>query len=406
MASRQTSPPHSTAHAVAEPNALDLRALIDAKRIVVCCGSGGVGKTTTAAALGYLAAARGRKALVMTIDPAKRLAQALGLDALGHEPQRIALPDARGELSAMMLDTKRTFDALIERYAPNTSARETIFSNRYYQHLSNSLAGSREFMAMEKVYEMLQTARYDVLIVDTPPAQHALDFLEAPARLFDLFEGSFVNLLLQPYRVAGRFGFDLFRRSSDRLLKVFEKLTGYDVLADLSDFFLAFAGMSAGFKERSQRVLATLRRPETSFLLVCAPEPSSLTQADRFFARLKAESMPIGGVIVNRVHMADALDEGSSYALTADDIARVQSVADARLDGAELVNRLMRAYREQLTLAALDRAGLDAADWAQAGLPIHQVPHFDRDLHSLVDVAAFAASLQTKVQSSTATAAT
>ncbi len=155
----------------------------------------------------------------------------------------------------MMLDSKRTFDALIERYAPSASARETIFANRYYHHLSNSLAGSREFMAMEKVYEMVQASTYDLLIVDTPPAQHALDFLEAPERLFDLFEGSFVNLLLQPYRVAGRIGFDIFRRSSDRALKVLERLTGYDVLADLSDFFLAFAGMSAGFKERSQRVL-------------------------------------------------------------------------------------------------------------------------------------------------------
>jgi anion-transporting ArsA/GET3 family ATPase len=397
---------HSMGRGVADANTLDLRALVDGRRIVVCCGSGGVGKTTTAAALGYLAASRGRKALVMTIDPAKRLAQALGLDALGDEPQRIATPSVSGELSAMMLDTKRTFDALIERYAPTGAARETIFANSYYQHLSNSLAGSREFMAMEKVYEMLQTARYDVLIVDTPPAQHALDFLEAPARLFDLFEGTFVNLLLQPYRVAGRFGFDLFRRSSDRLLKVFEKLTGYDVLADLSDFFLAFAGMSAGFKERSQRVLATLRRPETSFLLICAPEPASLQQVDRFFARLKSESMPIGGVIVNRVHAAEAIFDGSSYALTDDDMARVAPSIDTRVDGVDLANRLMAAYRDQLTLAALDLAALDATDWLRTGVPIHRVPHFDRDLHSLPDVAAFAAALQGGGQSSTATAAT
>ncbi len=147
------------------------------------------------------------------------------------------MSDAAGELHAMMLDTKRTFDALIEQYAPSSAARETIFANRYYQHLSNSLAGSREFMAMEKVYELAQGTTYDLLIVDTPPAQHALDFLEAPERLFDLFEGSFVNLLLQPYRVAGRIGFDLFRRSSDRLLKVFERLTGYDVLARSVRFF-------------------------------------------------------------------------------------------------------------------------------------------------------------------------
>ena len=264
----------------------------------------------------------------MTIDPARRLAQALGLDALGHAPQRIHVESITGELHAMMLDTKRTFDSLIEQYAPSDAARETIFANSYYQHLSNSLAGSREFMAMEKVYEMAEAATYDLLIVDTPPAQHALDFLEAPERLFDLFEGSFVNLLLQPYRVAGRIGFDLFRRSSDRLLKVFERITGYDVLADLSDFFLAFAGMSAGFKERSQRVLTMLRQANTSFLLICAPEPASLSQVDRFFARLSADGMPIGGVIINRVHQADAIADETSYSLTETDVVAIGAAPD------------------------------------------------------------------------------
>ena len=391
---------------MADATALDVAALIERKRIVVCCGGGGVGKTTTAAALGYLAARRGRKVLVMTIDPARRLAQALGLRELGHEPQRIEISSATGELHAMMLDTKRTFDALIEQYAPSSAARETIFANRYYQHLSNSLAGSREFMAMEKVYEFAQSSTYDLLVVDTPPAQHALDFLEAPERLFDLFEGSFVNLLLQPYRVAGRIGFDLFRRSSDRLLKVFERLTGYDVLADLSDFFLAFAGMSAGFKERSQRVLTMLRQPETSFLLICAPEPASLSQVDRFFDRLSKDAMPIGGVIINRVHQADAIFDDSSYNLTQHDVALIAAAPDRRIGGADLTHRLLAAYRDQLTLAALDRAAIDATDWARAKVPLHRVPHFDRDLHSLADVAAFSACLQTERQSSTATAPT
>jgi anion-transporting ArsA/GET3 family ATPase len=390
---------------VVDATDLDVAALIDRKRIIVCCGGGGVGKTTTAAALGYLAAKRGRKVLVMTIDPARRLAQALGLNELGHDPQRIDMAATTGELHAMMLDTKRTFDALIEQYAPSSAARETIYANRYYQHLSNSLAGSREFMAMEKVYEFARGATYDLLIVDTPPAQHALDFLEAPERLFDLFEGSFVNLLLQPYRVAGRMGFDLFRRSSDRLLKVFERLTGYDVLADLSDFFLAFAGMSAGFKERSQRVLSMLRQPETTFLLVCAPEPSSLSQVDRFFARLSEDAMPIGGVIINRVHQADSIFDESSYSLTEHDVALIASASNRTLRGANLTQRLLAAYRDQLTLAALDRAAIDATDWARAKVPLHRVPHFDRDLHSLADVAAFSACLQTD-QSRTATAAT
>jgi len=390
---------------VSDATTLDVTALLGRTRIIICCGGGGVGKTTTAASLGYLAAKRGRKVLVMTIDPARRLAQALGLTELGHEPQRIEISTTTGELHAMMLDTKRTFDALIEQYAPSKAARETIFANRYYQHLSNSLAGSREFMAMEKVYEFAQGTAFDLLIVDTPPAQHALDFLEAPGRLFDLFEGSFVNLLLQPYRVASRFSFDLFRRSSDRLLKVFERLTGYDVLADLSDFFLAFAGMSAGFKERSQRVLSMLRQSDTSFLLICAPEPASLSQVDRFFVRLSKDAMPIGGVIINRVHQADAIFDESSYTLTPNDVALVASASDRLMNGENLMHRLLAAYRDQLTLAALDRAAIDATDWARAKVAMHRVPHFDRDLHSLADVAAFAACLEAD-QSTTATAPT
>ena len=390
---------------MSDATTLDVTALLERTRIIVCCGGGGVGKTTTAASLGYLAAKRGRKVLVMTIDPARRLAQALGLTELGHEPQRIEISTTTGELHAMMLDTKRTFDALIEQYAPSKAARETIFANRYYQHLSNSLAGSREFMAMEKVYEFAQGTAFDLLIVDTPPAQHALDFLEAPARLFDLFEGSFVNLLLQPYRVASRFSFDLFRRSSDRLLKVFERLTGYDVLADLSDFFLAFAGMSAGFKERSQRVLSMLRQSDTSFLLICAPEPASLSQVDRFFGRLSKDAMPIGGVIINRVHQADAIFDESSYTLTPNDVALVASASDRLMNGENLMHRLLAAYRDQLTLAALDRAAIDATDWARAKVAMHRVPHFDRDLHSLADVAAFATCLEAD-QSRTATAPT
>ncbi len=394
---------------MAESTALDLVELSQRKRIIVCCGSGGVGKTTTAAALGYLAATRGRNVLVMTIDPARRLAQALGLDALGHEPQPIEIDAASqaptgapGRLHAMMLDSKRTFDALIERYAPSASARETIFANRYYHHLSNSLAGSREFMAMEKVYEMAQSAAYDLLIVDTPPAQHALDFLEAPERLFDLFEGAFVNLLLQPYRVAGRIGFDIFRRSSDRALKVLERLTGYDVLADLSDFFLAFAGMSAGFKERSQRVLTMLRQPETSFLLICAPEPASLAQVDRFFTRLSADAMPIGGVVVNRVHQADSMLHAAS--LTPHDIALIHSLPDRHLGGADLAQRLLAAQRDQLMNAARDTAAIDATGWARSQVPVHRLPHFDRDLHSLADIAALSAYLSPQTGTATAPA--
>jgi anion-transporting ArsA/GET3 family ATPase len=380
---------------------LDVTALLTTTRVLVCCGSGGVGKTTTAAALGLLAVQHGRNVLVMTIDPAKRLAQSMGLDDLSHEPQRIDLaalaaadPSTRypGSLSAMMLDTKHTFDALIEKYAPSATVKQTIFANSYYQHLSTSLMGSREFMAMEKVYEITVDNAFDLVIVDTPPSEHALDFIDAPRRLFELFEGSFVNLLLQPYRLAGRIGFDLFRRSSDRVLKVFEKLTGYEVLADLSDFFLAFSGMFDGFKDRSRKVGEILRHADTRFLLVCAPEPTSLAQADRFFARIGSERLPLGGLIVNRVHRAYGDRPLSADDLTDSDRAALANVPDRALGERPLLERLLDSHRELSLLAQGDAAAITATNVAQR-VPTTRVPRFDRDLASLGDLKDFAAAL-------------
>lgn len=251
---------------------------------------------------------------------------------------------------------------------------------------------------MEKVYEITSTKAFDLVIVDTPPSQHALDFLEAPRRLFELFEGSFVNMLLQPYRLAGRLGFDLFRRSSDRLLKVFEKLTGYEVLADLSDFFLAFSGMFEGFKERSKRVGEILRGAGTRFLLVCAPEPTSLGEADRFFARLAAEQLPIGGLIVNRVHRPFGPAELERSQLTADEVATIVSVADSRVEGRALVDRMFDVHRDHATVALSDASVIAATLVAQRA-PMTKIPHFGRDLASLNDLAEFANSMCSAINS-------
>lgn len=266
--------------------------------------------------------------------------------------------------------------------------RDAIFGNAYYQHLSTSLAGSREFMAMEKVYELADSDNYDLLIVDTPPAQHALDFLDAPQRLLDLFDGALVNLLLQPYRVAGRLGFDLIRRSSSQFLKVFEKLTGYQVLADLSNFFLAFSGMFDGFKDRSKRVMDMLRAQDTGFVLICAPEPGSLAQIDGFFARLEADDLPVAGLVVNRMHYAEAIDDPDSYALSASDGERIASVRSSQ--ARPLLERLAEAYREHVLLAVLDRAAVGGTRVAQMSSSVLTVPHFNRDLHSIEDLEAFA----------------
>ena len=333
---------------------LNIPELVARQQILLCCGSGGVGKTTTSAALALLGASQGRSVLVLTIDPAKRLAQAMGLDSLSNEPQPIDISALSGvanggSLHGMMLDTKRTFDNLVERYAPNEDVRQAIIDNHYYQHISSSLAGSREFMAMERVYEIAVDHDYDLIVVDTPPSQHALDFIDAPQRMFDLFEGRFLRILLKPAQALGKRSFDMFRRSSERSLRFMERLTGYEFLADLADFFLAFSDMFEGFKERSERVRELLGQPNSSFLLICAPEPASLNEAERFFQRLSGENLPIAGMIVNRVHVAKAPDSPSQA--TTDAIVRLAAQIDGDAGNGSLGERLMLTNREQHDLA-------------------------------------------------------
>jgi len=246
-------------------------------------------------------------------------------------------------------------------------------------------------MALEKVYEVVTSADFDLVVVDTPPSQHALEFLDAPRRLFDLFEGTFVKLLLQPYRVAGRFGFEIFRRSSEAFLGVLEKLSGYQVLADLSDFFLAFSGMFEGFKARSRNVMGMLAEQTTRFVLVAAPDPVSLAAADAFFERLGRERLPVGGLIVNRVHQGPT--EAGQDRLTEADLAALAGIAGEPRFDRPLAERLLAAYRDHRSLAVLDASVIEATALSRAAVPVRRVPHFDRDLHSLADVAAFAANL-------------
>ncbi|MCZ6640165.1 MAG: AAA family ATPase [Gammaproteobacteria bacterium] len=370
---------------------LDIAALTQEKQIIVCCGSGGVGKTTSAAALGVLAAKQGRRALVMTIDPAHRLAQAMGLDGLSNDPQQIDL-DAPGSLHAMMLDSKRTFDRLVESYAEDDRTRDTIFANNYYQQMSSSLGGSRELIAMERVFEVANSDEYDILIVDTPPAQHALDFLDAPKRMIDLLDGTLTGLLVKPYGLAAKVQFDFFRQSSAVTLKFLERLTGFEILTDLSDFMMAFSGMFEGFKERSHKVMELMRGASTSFVLVCAPEPGSLNQADQFAARLTSESISIAGVLVNRVHLPLELGDELLGADLNKELAPIGLIADDQgVDELTLLERVNDAFAAQRALVKSDWAVL--SQLRTSGLPNHQVPHFNRDLHSMEDLEAFAAAL-------------
>ena len=284
---------------------LNVGELLEDKQICICAGSGGVGKTTTSAAIAMGMAAQGKKVAVLTIDPAKRLANSLGLPELGNEerlvdPERFAEHgiEMKGELWAMMLDAKRTFDDLIERHAPDEETRDRILQNRIYQEISNAMAGSQEYMAMEKLYELHQEARYDLLVLDTPPTRHALDFIDAPERMTRFIEGRSLQFFLKP----GRLGMRVLGRSGGMLFSALKRITGIDLLQDLSDFFQSFGDMAQGFSERAQRVKELLGQRGTTFLLVTAPEREPIDEGVFFWRRLKEARLPFGGVVVNKVH--------------------------------------------------------------------------------------------------------
>jgi len=373
-------------------------------RIVVCVGCGGVGKTTIAAALGVEAARRGRRALVLTIDPARRLADALGLRSLGNEPQpiprhvlaRLGVP-GDGGLAAMMLDMKRTFDDLVARFAESPEVRDRILSNAIYQHASDALAGSVEYSAMEKVYELYEGRNFDLIVVDTPPAQHALDFLEAPQRLLEFLDSRLVQMLIHPAFAAGRFGLRLFQRSTHRILQIVERVSGFGFLEDISEFLLAFEGMAGGFRERAHRVRSLLVGPEAAFVRVAGTGAESQRQAVDFLDRLEAFDVPLSGVLINRVRrwpeggappesltggelresdiaaLATALGASEAPDFPAEAAAR--AAVAAATGYAALVQRDLRS-----TLALRTRARDRGRYWGQ-------VPEFAGDIHDLAGLA-------------------
>src|SRR5436190_12298746 len=287
--------------------------LLEGKRTCICAGSGGVGKTTSAAAIAAGMAARGKKVAVLTIDPAKRLADSLGLPELGNEESRVdpalfseaGIEMNGGELWAMMLDAKATFDEVVRRHAPDGETRDRILSNRIYQQLSAALAGSQEYMAMEKLFEIWSEDRYDLLVLDTPPSRSALDFLEAPRRLTQFIEGRALQVFMRPTGL----GMKLFGRGASMAFGVMRRVTGVDLLEDLAEFFQAFSGMVGGFRERAERVNELLADPGTCFLVVCGPQGQPIEEAVYFHHRLVEANLPFGGVIVNRVHFASELPD-------------------------------------------------------------------------------------------------
>ncbi len=333
------------------------------KQVLVCVGAGGVGKTTVSAALALGLAAQGRRVAVVTIDPARRLADALGLDALGNEPHLVdparfqghgvTLPEG-GELWAMMLDPKHTFDDLIEQLAPDERSRDEILANRIYQQLSSAVAGSQEFTAVAKLYELHASGRFDVLVLDTPPSRNALDFLDAPDRLLGFLEGRALRALLAPTGLAAR----VVGRGTGLLFGGLQRLTGVDLLTDLSVFLRALGGLLDGFRQRAGAVKALLADPATTFLVVSSPRREPVDEAVFFAGRLSEAGMAVGGVIVNRVTPADGLH---------DDPQAVQATLAARL-GAPLAHKVVAAYCDARALAEREAAQIERLR-QQAGDP-------------------------------------
>ena len=353
-----------------------MRRRLAGKRVVVCAGSGGVGKTTTSAALAMGLAAAGARVAVVTIDPARRLANSLGLAELDNEP-RLVDPARfeghgiamRGELWAMMLDPKRTFDELVERLAPDAGSRDDVLANRIYQQLSGAVAGSQEFTAVAKLYELDRSGRFDVLVLDTPPSRNALDFLDAPDRLTGFLEGRALKVFLAPTGLAAR----VVGAGTGVVFSVLRRLTGMDLLDDLGVFFRALGGLVDGFRERAEGVKALLGDPATTFLIVSSPEREPVEEAIFFRGKLADHGMPFGGLVVNRVR---ALNGGGGPPG-----ADAESLAGAL--GPKLAAKVTRAYAEERALAERDAAAIERLRAATGDAHPVVVPQLAGDVHDI-----------------------
>jgi len=360
--------------------------VIDGRQIVICAGSGGVGKTTTSAAIALGMAARGLKVCVLTIDPAKRLADSLGLDELGNEATRVdpkllarhGIDAAEGgELWAMMLDAKETFDALVARHAEDAAARDRVLGNRIYQQISGALAGSQEYMAMEKLFELHSEGRFDLLVLDTPPSRNALDFLDAPRRLIQFIEGRSLQIFLRPTGLAAR----VAGRGASVVLSVLKRIVGFDLLADLSEFFTAFSGMIDGFRDRAHRVNTLLADRRTCFVVVCGPQGQPIDEAVFFHSKLVENEMHFAGVVVNRVRYR----LGTRAPRLRDLSTRIE--AELGGGGGPLAEEAARNLIEYDVLAQRDARNVARLAKSLGDEHLIRVPYLDTDVHDLAGLA-------------------
>jgi anion-transporting ArsA/GET3 family ATPase len=358
-----------------------MEAIVEQSHVVVCCGTGGVGKTTTAAVLALAGARRGRNAIVVTIDPAKRLADTLGLAELGDVPREIDRnvwagtgTPAGGRFSALMLDTRATFDALVHRYSESEAQAERILANRFYRNVAGALSGTQEYMAAEKLHELHESGDYDLIVVDTPPTRHALDFLDAPARLTRLLDNRVFRFLMMPtrtyLRVAGI--------AVQGFLRAAGKVVGSEVIEDIVAFFRAFEGMEQGFRQRAEAVAALLAEPDTAFVLVTTPRRDSVDEAEFFAARLRESELRVAALVVNRVH--PEFDAAHLDALP----LRKEASRLAQSEGAAAA-RLAARYENLADYTALARRERDELARAGARIGTDSVAYLPSLAHDIVD---------------------
>jgi anion-transporting ArsA/GET3 family ATPase len=412
---------------IVSPPYLDVDRLIDDRRtrVIVCCGSGGVGKTTTAAAIGLRAAERGRHVVVLTVDPARRLAQSMGLSRLDNtprpvpfeepeQPSRDGRPEAvkgdgeagggwdaggsggvvppgqhSGSLHAMMLDMKRTFDEIVEAHADPDRAAQ-ILANPFYQSLSSGFSGTQEYMAMEKLGQLRRADEWDLIVVDTPPSRSALDFLDAPQRLGRFLDGRLIKLLVVPAKVGGRAYLKVLNAGFGVVTGVLTRVLGTQVLTDVQTFVSALDTMFGGFRERADYTYQLLRAPGTAFLVIAAPEPDALREASYFVERLDQEGMPLAGLILNRVHRSLAAGLSAARSQAA---AETLQAADEQADGEAgaapngaphaLTIAALRLHAERMQLAAAEHRVSEHFVAAHPNVPVAEVPAQPDDVHDL-----------------------
>lgn len=369
--------------------------LVSSRRVIITVGSGGVGKTTTAAALALAGARAGRRVLCLTIDPAKRLATSLGLGTMSHEAQLIdrsvigLAPDAKGSLTAMMLDVRRTFDELVERYAQSPEARDRILNNTIYQQIAGSLAGTPEYMAMEKLYALKDDARYDLIVLDTPPTSNAIDFLEAPDKMVAAMDSPTIQAFVQAFEKGGSLSLKLLSKAMAQVLSGLSKFTGAGFLEQVAAFLTDIQGLFGGFRDRAIKVREELKAPSVAFVIVSSPEPMAVTEAMFFGEKLAEGGMRVEGLVFNRVRKVLPVDVSSP--------ARIANVlSDAGVEPhVELAAGVLKAYQDASIWARRDANEIARARREMQSVPrVVEVPAFDEDVY---DVAALARVAQTLV---------